>query len=83
MINIIHVVEGLQSLILEVFIRNYRSIFKAHVYLESNTASNCGGGLYLKCTLMTAYDNVSMFFLLTMSLKVSIIIMELEVEPCT
>ena len=44
---------------------NYRSIFsitKAHVYLESNTASNCGGGLYLKCTLMTVYDNVSMFF---------------------
>ena len=45
--------------------RNYRSIFsitKAHVYLESNTASNCGGGFYLKCTLMTAYDNVTVFF---------------------
>ena len=42
--------------------RSIFSITKAYVIFNSNSASSCGGGFYLECTLITAFDNVSMIF---------------------
>ena len=40
--------------------RSILSITEAYVYFKSNTASSCGGAFYLRCTVMTAFDNASM-----------------------
>ncbi len=42
--------------------RSIFSITKSYVYFNSNTASSCGGGFYLRCTLITVFDNASMTF---------------------
>ena len=38
------------------------SIIEARVNFYNNTAMNCGGAIYLKCTLMTVYNKVNMTF---------------------
>ena len=43
--------------------RSIFSITKAYIYMKNNTASSCGGVFYMRCTLMTIFDNVSMIII--------------------